>query len=127
MGLLYRYTYIYFVENQLSLSLTSLSPLTTSIFKILQHLRIRANITAPVSPLDRLISGLYITNYIKLIPRLRLLAIYTRWLIIQKVHCFISYIQLMNTIKFKKLFTRFLNVFFMLLLRYYQYIYAKSI
>lgn len=64
-----RYTYIYFVENQLSLSLTSLSPLTTSVFKILQHSRIRANIAAPASPLDRLISGLYRANLYVLTPR----------------------------------------------------------
>lgn len=50
---------MYFIENQLCVNLTNLSPLETSPFRILQHSRIvaaRVNV-APCPSLDHLLSG----------------------------------------------------------------------
>lgn len=53
---------MYFIENQLYVNLTNLSPLETNLFRILQHSRIVAikiNII-PGSLLDHLLSGFII-------------------------------------------------------------------
>ena len=70
-------TYIDFAENQLSLSLISLSPLITNHPKILQHLRVQSSsFPSTCSLLDRLASGQkLLTNMFSL--RFRLLVIFT--------------------------------------------------
>lgn len=72
----YKYTKIYFAENQLSLGLISILPLSTSLPKILQHL--------PVQPIacswiGRLVSGLNtLTNTRELAKIFNLLVHYAK-------------------------------------------------